>query len=226
MKETENHQMPQSLYVIQASTGPIKIGIAEDPVARLSGMQVSNPYGLVLCGFVPVSDARKREAEVHAALRGHNLSGEWFRNAPEVCHSCAELLKYGTALVPPSPREASIEVHVRALLAIEERLRSLLDATRLTPPTIPDGVAILRKPQVEKITGRSYSSLRRDIAQGAFPSPLQLGPRAVGWRADEVRAWVNERYSGALPAPKCASREPSKHTRGAPETAKAPGAPA
>ena len=54
-------------------------------------------------------------------------------------------------------------------------------------------IAILRKRQVEELTGRSYSSLRRDIARGEFPAPVQIGPRAIGFRADAVYAWVESR---------------------------------
>ena len=60
-------------------------------------------------------------------------------------------------------------------------------------------VAILRKRQVEELTGRSYSSIRRDMARGAFPKPVQIGPRAIGWRSDEVRAWLTSRSTAALP---------------------------
>lgn len=59
-------------------------------------------------------------------------------------------------------------------------------------------VAILRKRQVENLTGRSYSSLRRDMAAGLFPRPLQLGPRSIGWRASEIESWLEARPRAAL----------------------------
>jgi len=62
-----------------------------------------------------------------------------------------------------------------------------------------DELSILRRSQVEKLTGRSYSSIRRDIARGAFPKPVQIGPRAIGWRSHEVRAWLDSRTVAALP---------------------------
>jgi prophage regulatory protein len=60
-------------------------------------------------------------------------------------------------------------------------------------------VAILRKYQVEELTGRSYSSIRRDMARGDFPKPVQIGPRAIGWRSQEVRAWLESRTTASLP---------------------------
>ncbi len=61
-------------------------------------------------------------------------------------------------------------------------------------------LAILRKKQVEALTGRSYSSLRRDMAVGQFPRPIQIGPRSIGWKSEDVRAWVNSRVTATLPA--------------------------
>ena len=52
---------------------------------------------------------------------------------------------------------------------------------------------ILRKPAVLKATGLSKSTLYRQIATGAFPAPLRLGPRAVGWLESAVSAWVESR---------------------------------
>lgn len=45
---------------------------------------------------------------------------------------------------------------------------------------------ILRRKQVEAETGYSRSTLYLRIAQGLWPKPVRLGPRAVGWPAGEV----------------------------------------
>lgn len=66
--------------------------------------------------------------------------------------------------------------------------------------------AILRKWQVEELTGRSYSSIRRDMARGEFPRPVQIGPRAIGWRSEDVRAWLNSRAPAKM-LPAFPSRE-------------------
>lgn len=52
---------------------------------------------------------------------------------------------------------------------------------------------IVKRPEVEAATGLSRSSLYRLAAAGQFPRPIQLGPRAVGWRADEIAAWIEQR---------------------------------
>ena len=42
-------------------------------------------------------------------------------------------------------------------------------------------------------TGLSKSTLYRLIKQGSFPPPLQLAPRAVRWRSDEIDEWLSNR---------------------------------
>ena len=52
---------------------------------------------------------------------------------------------------------------------------------------------IVKRPEVEAATGLSRSSLYRLAAEGQFPRPIKLGARAVGWRADEIAAWIEAR---------------------------------
>jgi prophage regulatory protein len=61
---------------------------------------------------------------------------------------------------------------------------------------------IIRRQQVEARTGLSrsaiYARLRRNPKRPhdydpTFPRPVQIGPRAVGWIASEVDAWIEAR---------------------------------
>jgi prophage regulatory protein len=52
---------------------------------------------------------------------------------------------------------------------------------------------IVKRPDVEAATGLSRSSIYRLAAAGQFPRPIRLGPRAVGWRADEIAAFIEQR---------------------------------
>jgi prophage regulatory protein len=54
-------------------------------------------------------------------------------------------------------------------------------------------VTIIRKPQVRVLTGLGDSTIRRLVQAGNFPKPIQISPRAVGWRQDQVVAWVDSR---------------------------------
>ncbi len=42
---------------------------------------------------------------------------------------------------------------------------------------------------VEAAAGKSRWQLRRDIAAGKFPAPLELGENSVAWIQAEVDAW-------------------------------------
>ncbi len=52
---------------------------------------------------------------------------------------------------------------------------------------------ILRRPEVEARTGLSRSTLYAQMADGAFPKPVRLGRRAVGWRETDIVAWLESR---------------------------------
>ena len=56
-----------------------------------------------------------------------------------------------------------------------------------------EGHRLLRLPEVLRATGLSRSNLYRKVKVGEFPSPVQLGERAVGWRESEVFAWIDGR---------------------------------
>jgi prophage regulatory protein len=56
---------------------------------------------------------------------------------------------------------------------------------------------ILRRPEVEQTTGLSRSTLYAMMADGAFPRPVKLGKRAVGWRASDITAWLESREQSA-----------------------------
>lgn len=56
---------------------------------------------------------------------------------------------------------------------------------------------VVRESELVKLTGRSRMSIIRDEAAGHFPRRFKLSPhgRAVGWRGDEIAAWIDERSS-------------------------------
>ncbi|MBI1417971.1 MAG: AlpA family phage regulatory protein [Limimaricola sp.] len=56
---------------------------------------------------------------------------------------------------------------------------------------------IYRRTDVEKLVGLSRSTLYAMMAEGAFPRPVKLGKRAVGWRERDVRAWLETRTTNA-----------------------------
>jgi prophage regulatory protein len=53
--------------------------------------------------------------------------------------------------------------------------------------------AILRLPEVMRLTGLGRSTIYRLLAAGQFPPPVRLSVRAVGWRRTDVDHWTAER---------------------------------
>lgn len=56
-----------------------------------------------------------------------------------------------------------------------------------------DQTDTLRLPKVRQRTGLGRSTIYRLIAQGLFPSAVQLAPRAVGWHKADIDAWLASR---------------------------------
>ncbi|PAV27545.1 transcriptional regulator [Tamilnaduibacter salinus] len=55
---------------------------------------------------------------------------------------------------------------------------------------------LLRRKEVESLTGRSRSSIYDDMQAGTFPKPIKIGPRAVAWPESVIREWIAERMEG------------------------------
>lgn len=54
---------------------------------------------------------------------------------------------------------------------------------------------IMKRPEVESITGLSRSSIYEKMDKGAFPKPIKLSERSVGWLEHEVQEWLKNRVS-------------------------------
>lgn len=50
---------------------------------------------------------------------------------------------------------------------------------------------ILRMPDVMRGTGLRRGIIYRMIKRGEFPRPYRLTSRSSGWRASEIRAWID-----------------------------------
>ena len=52
---------------------------------------------------------------------------------------------------------------------------------------------LLRRREVEKITGMSRSSIYRLMQESDFPRPVKAGPSAVRWKLSHIMAWIESR---------------------------------
>ncbi len=59
----------------------------------------------------------------------------------------------------------------------------------------PTYTVVLRRRTVEARTGLSRSTIYLRMAQGTFPKPISMGPRAVGWAEVEVAQWIADRIA-------------------------------
>ena len=51
------------------------------------------------------------------------------------------------------------------------------------------GRLFARLPAVIQATGLGRSTIYRLVANGAFPRPVHLGPRAIAWRWSDLEQW-------------------------------------
>ena len=66
--------------------------------------------------------------------------------------------------------------------------------TALPSPPAGDPPRLLaRLPTVLKMTSLGRSTIDRWIADGSFPPPVRLGPRAVAWRWSDLDRWTQSR---------------------------------
>jgi prophage regulatory protein len=59
---------------------------------------------------------------------------------------------------------------------------------------------ILSQQQVTGLTGLSRVTIWRYERAGLFPTRIKLGPNRVGWRAEEIEAWIESRPRGTSAA--------------------------
>ena len=68
-----------------------------------------------------------------------------------------------------------------------------MPARRLPKPPTPGAVVYLTWDEVHRRTSLSRSTCWRLARQGRFPKGIKLSPGRVGWREDELVAWMTER---------------------------------
>jgi prophage regulatory protein len=80
---------------------------------------------------------------------------------------------------------------------------SIETKARLAPRTPHPTDRMVRLPEVLQLVQISRSTLRRLVAEGSFPRPVQLGARSVAWRLRELENYLARRPAvGSAPAPR------------------------
>lgn len=74
--------------------------------------------------------------------------------------------------------------------ALAPHIERILDE-RLNKRATVGGPRLLRQPQVTALTGVKRAQLYRLMHLGTFPNPVKIGQRAVAWREDDIRNWID-----------------------------------
>ena len=53
----------------------------------------------------------------------------------------------------------------------------------------------MKLPTVMDLTGYRRTAIYQKIAEGTFPAPVKLGPRAVAWVSEEIKEWMDARVT-------------------------------
>lgn len=59
--------------------------------------------------------------------------------------------------------------------------------------SISHALHILRRQQVQERTGLPRSTIYQLMSEGAFPRPIRLAARAVGWIEQDIQEWLLKR---------------------------------
>jgi prophage regulatory protein len=54
---------------------------------------------------------------------------------------------------------------------------------------------ILRRHDVERVTGLTRSTIYENVAKGQFPKPIKLSSKSVGWLESEIADWQKARIA-------------------------------
>ncbi len=52
---------------------------------------------------------------------------------------------------------------------------------------------LIRRQEVEEMTGLKRSAIYLNVQKGEFPTPVKIGRRAVAWIEEEIQEWVDSR---------------------------------
>ena len=64
----------------------------------------------------------------------------------------------------------------------------------------PSRDRLMRRPEVERVTGKSRSAIYREMAAGSFPRKVRIGPNSVAWLASEIDRYVALRVASSRKA--------------------------
>ena len=55
-----------------------------------------------------------------------------------------------------------------------------------------DNLQLLRRTEVEQLTGLSRTAIYDRMREGSFPKSIALSPKTIRWVRGEILKWINE----------------------------------
>lgn len=96
-----------------------------------------------------------------------------------------------------SPGRKAGAFFASAIRVVPKRISLLCNTMKPSEASdLVSATAILRLPEVLRITNLSRTTIWRWIKQGEFPAPMQLGgntSRSIGWRRHDIDDWIATR---------------------------------
>jgi hypothetical protein len=148
------------VYAIDNGRGCVKIGWTQNPLRRLSEMNVSDAEKLTLVGYA--SGTKEQEAEAHTLLSPWRQRGEWFRIEGHVVTFMNMLA--GAQPSVSTPKRRSLRNRVRPFAIANVRLAEALGVDKASITRWAKGrIPAERVIEVERITGIPRADLRPDL---------------------------------------------------------------
>ncbi len=68
------------------------------------------------------------------------------------------------------------------------------------PAHVQQQTALIRRHEVERLTGMSRSRIYDLMDKGEFPTNVRLGPMSVAWLESEIHEWIAARIAASRKA--------------------------
>jgi prophage regulatory protein len=72
---------------------------------------------------------------------------------------------------------------------------------------------IMRRAEVERVTGLSRATIYAHVAEGTFPPPVRITTKSIGWRESDVRSWLARLPTVAIGGDACRTVGRDRSTR-------------
>ena len=166
-----------------ALTGPVSGTVL--PCASALLLRVfrrKSPRDLASCAPRVCGQHAKQRTAMKSAI---DRSPSWTQRASTARDSCQKIPQIHRR----SPPDQDVEFPSQDIDAPAVKSNATLPST----PTGDAPRLLARLPVVLNMTGLGRSTIYRWIADGSFPAPVRLGPRAVAWRWSDLDRWTSSR---------------------------------